>query len=204
MTEKSHESLLRVRRGSTKREALADWVGREILPHEGELRAWLQRRVVARADVEDIVQECYCQLAQLTDVAHIVVPRAYLFTMARHLAERQRRRSRVVRIEPLNEWDDEHCDHDEPSPERIAVARQELGRVQAALETLSERARRIFMMRRVEGMAQKDIARVLGVSEAVVENEASRSLRAVIRLLTEPEQPNDALPQREGAHARSR
>jgi len=129
LTETLRESLLGKGRGATERAAVADWVGREILPHEGELRAWLQRRVVARADVEDIVQECYCQLAQLTDVAHIVLPRAYLFTIARHLAERQRKRARVVRIEPLNEWDDDRCDPEEPSPERIAVARQELGRV---------------------------------------------------------------------------
>ena len=61
----------------------------------------------------------------------------------------------------------------------------ELRRVQAALATLSDRARRIFVLRRVEGMPQKEIARTLGVSEAVVENEASRSLRAILTMLTE-------------------
>lgn len=179
-------------------------MGREILPHERDLRIWLQRRLVAAADVEDIVQECYCRLAQLPDVAQVTLPRAYLFTMARNLALRQRKRARVVRIEAMADTIDEQWASDQPSPDRIAAARQELGRVQAALATLSDRARRIFVMRRVEGLTQKEIARTLGVSEAVVENEASRSLRAVLKLMTQPESEPDMQSPEGAAHARSR
>ena len=60
-------------------------MGREILPHERELRTWLRRRLVAAADVEDVVQECYCRLAQLSDVSHITIPRAYEFKLRRLL-----------------------------------------------------------------------------------------------------------------------
>jgi RNA polymerase sigma-70 factor (ECF subfamily) len=182
---------------------LAEWVGREILPHERDLRLWLQRRLVAVADVEDIVQECYCRLAQLEDVAHVTMPRAYLFTMARNLAQRQRTRARVVRIEALTESSEAEWESDQPSPERFAAARQELERVQAAISTLPERARRIFLMRKVEGLTQKEIATAMGVSEAVVENDASRSLRAILKLMTEPE-PGQTTSSAGGAHARSR
>ena len=178
-------------------------MGREILPHERDLRLWLQRRVVSAADVEDIVQECYCRLAQLPNVSHVTMPRAYLFTMARNLAQRQLKRARVVRIEAMADADDSEWESDLPSPERIAAARQELGRVQTALASLSERARRIFLMRKVEGLSQKEIAQAMGVSEAVVENEASRSLRAVLKLLTEPDIQQTEI--KTGAtHARSR
>ena len=71
------------------------------------------------------------------------------------------------------------------------MARSELGRVQAALATLSDRARSIFVMRRVEGMSQREIAQAMGVSEAVVENDASRSLRAILHLLTDPDVESD-------------
>lgn len=177
-------------------------MGREILPHERDLRRWLRTRVVAADDVEDIVQECYCRLAQLSDVAHITEPRAYLFTMARNLAHRQRRRARVVRIEPI-EGEGREWASDLPLPDRIAAGRQELDRVRAALATLSERARRIFLLRRVDGLSQKEIAAQLGVTETIVENDASRSLRAILRMLTEPAE--DAAPvQEEKAHVRSR
>ena len=177
------------RRGATEREALAEWVGREILPHERDLRVWLRRRMASAADVEDVVQECYCSLSQLTDIRHVQNPRAYLFTIAANLVRRQWRVARVVPIEAA--FDDAVADleSDLPSPERIVTARQELGRVQAAMATLSDRARRIFVLRRIEGMPQKEIARTLGVTEAVVENEASRSLRTILRLLTDSADP---------------
>lgn len=149
------------------------------------------------------MQECYCRLAQLPNVTHVTMPRAYLFTMARNLAQGQLKRARVVRIEAMTDAGDAEWESDLPSPERTAAARQELDRVQAALATLSERARRIFVMRKVEGLSQKEIADTLGVSEAVVENEASRSLRAVLKLLTEPlaERPEVSTGVK---HARSR
>jgi RNA polymerase sigma-70 factor (ECF subfamily) len=141
---------------------------------------------VAAADVEDVVQECYCAIAQLSDVTHISSPRAYLFTIARNLARRQRKLARVVRLDASPEVLDSLNEGDHLSPERIASARQELERVQAAVSTLSERARRIFIMRRMEGLTQKEIARRLGVTETVVENEASRSLRAILKIMVEP------------------
>lgn len=185
--------LGRERGQATEREALAEWVGREILPHERDLRIWLRRRVAGEGDVEDVVQECYCRFAQIADVGQVGNPRAYLFTMAANLVKRQWRHARIVPIEAAIERES-----DMPSPERVVFARQELGRVQAALATLSDRARRIFVLRRIEGLPQKEIARVLGVSEAVVENEASRSLRAILRLLTD-----DAETPRK-THARAR
>ncbi len=59
-------------------------------------------------------------------------------------------------------------------------------------------------MRRVEGLTQKEIAAAMGVSEAVVENDASRSLRAILKLITEPEPERERLSDGGAAHARSR
>lgn len=178
---------------------------REILPHERDLRLWLQRRFVSAGDVEDIVQECYCSLAQLSDVSHIEVPRAYLFATARNLAQRQRKRATVVRLEPLSGIAPEELQSDLPSPERVANARQQVSRLNDALISLSERARRIFILRKVEGLSQKEIAAMLGVSEAVVENDASRSLRTVLKILAEPaSETGTATNPHRASHARSR
>lgn len=170
------------------------------MPHERDLRIWLRRQVVAAADVEDIVQECYCRLAQLRDVSHITAPRAYLFIMARNIVRRQRERARVVRIDPLAATMEAEADF--LTPERVAQARQELGRVQAALATLSDRARSIFIMRRIEGQSQKAIAQALGISETIVENEASRSLRALLQHMTHADADQEQPVATRGAHAR--
>ncbi|WP_448663876.1 RNA polymerase sigma factor [Sphingomonas sp. CJ20] len=182
---------------------MAEWVGREILPHERDLRAWLRSRVMAAEDVEDIVQECYCRFAQLSDVGQIGSPRAYFFTMARNLAHRQRRNARVVRLEPIVEGLQPELESDQPLQDRIAAGRQELERVAAALASLSERAQRIFVMRRVDGLSQKEIAAALNVTETIVENEASRSLRAILRKLTTPAAEQSDSEHKGSAHVRS-
>ncbi|WP_040598927.1 RNA polymerase sigma factor [Sphingomonas elodea] len=188
---------------ATTREELALWVGREILPHERELRTWLRRRVTTASDVDDIVQECYCRLAQLRDVQHIENGRAYLFAMARNMLQQQLKAARVVHLETIAELDAARGS-DELSPERIASARFELRRVQSALETLTERARRIFLLRRLDGLSQKEIAALLDVSETVVENDASRSLRKLLHLLTDPEPAAPGIAQEGRARVRSR
>ncbi|EHN76805.1 RNA polymerase sigma-24 factor, partial [Streptomyces coelicoflavus ZG0656] len=54
---------------------------------------------------------------------------------------------------------------------------------------LPDRCRRIFEMRRILGLSQREIARQLGVSENVVENEAARGLKAILAALAAEEAP---------------
>ncbi|WP_336980465.1 sigma-70 family RNA polymerase sigma factor [Brevundimonas nasdae] len=156
------------------------WLGYEILPHEQDVRAWLRRSLVTSNDVDDVIQESYCRLANLKAVEQIESPRAYFFQTARSVVLEQMRRARIVRIDAVTEIDALRIEWDEPSPERIAGGRKELERVMKIVATLPERSRRIFEMRRVMGLSQKEIARQLGVSENVVENEAARGLKAVL------------------------
>src|SRR3546814_10389750 len=67
-----------------KRAKIMAWVGKEILPHEADVRAWL-RRTLDPEDLEDVIQETYCQIAALKDVGHIRSGRAYFFTAARSI-----------------------------------------------------------------------------------------------------------------------
>ncbi|KHL25462.1 hypothetical protein PK98_01835 [Croceibacterium mercuriale] len=165
------------------RRELTLWIAREILPHEQDIRRWLARTVVSFHDVEDIVQECYARFARLQSVAHIAQPRAYFRVTARNIALRQLRRARIVRIDALTEIDAITLPADEPSPERITGDRLELAHVRALIAALPPRCRRVLEMRRVEGLSQREIAVQLGISENVVENEAARGLRQILRQL---------------------
>ena len=83
---------------------IMEWVGREILPHEGQCRAWL-RRTLDPDDLEDVIQEAYCRIAELADVGHIKNGKAYFFTTARMIVLERLRRARIVRIETIAEID---------------------------------------------------------------------------------------------------
>src|SRR3546814_15941727 len=119
------------------------WVGKEILPHEADVRAWL-RRTLDPEDLEDVIQETYCQIAALKDVGHIRSGRAYFFTAARSIVLMRLRRQRIVSIESVTEIESLNIVGDEPSPERVAGGRRELDRVRRLIEGLPDRCRSIF------------------------------------------------------------
>ncbi len=125
------------------------------------MRAWL-RRTLDPEDLEDVIQETYCQIAGLKDVGHIRSGRAYFFTAARSIVLMRLRRARIVSIESVTEIESLNIVGDEPSPERVAAGRRELERVRRLIEGLPERCRRIFELRKIEGLPQREVAERLG------------------------------------------
>lgn len=169
-----------------KRHRMMAWVGSEILPHEADVRAWL-RRTLDPDDLEDVIQEAYCQISGLEDVGHIGNGRAYFFVTARSIVLMRLRRARVVRIETVTEIDNLSIVGDEPSPERVAVGRLELLRVRGLIARLPDRCRRIFELRKIEGLSQREVARKIGVSEHIVENDVGKGLKLILKALAEGE-----------------
>ncbi|WP_447752603.1 RNA polymerase sigma factor [Sphingopyxis fribergensis] len=173
-----------------KRAQIMAWVGREILPHEADVRAWL-RRTLDPDDLEDVIQETYCQIAGLKDVGHIRSGRAYFFTAARSIVLMRLRRARIVSIESVTEIESLHIVGDEPSPERVAAGRRELDRVRRLIEGLPDRCRRIFELRKIEGLPQREVAERLGVAEHVVENDVIKGLKLILQAIAEGEQAGE-------------
>ncbi len=180
------------------------WLGNDVLPHEAEVRLWLRKSMLARGEVDDVIQEAYCRLAGLEDVRHIGNARAYFFKTARNVVFEQMRRARVVRIETVTEIEALNIAIDEPSPEHIIGARRELARVKRLIDALPDLRRRILRMRKIDGLPQREIARRLGVTENVVENEAVRGLRAILKALAEGEVAMSPSEKIAGEHDRSR
>lgn len=166
------------------RRRIMAWVGSEILPHEAAVRAWL-RRSLDPEDLEDVIQEAYCQIARLDDVSHIRSGRAYLFTTARSVVLMRLRRARVVSIETVTEIDTLSMVESEPSPERIVAGRRELARVRRLIAGLPDRWRKIIELRKIEGLSQREVAEALGVPEHTVENEVRKGLKAILGAIAE-------------------
>lgn len=166
------------------RARLREWVGTHILPHEGDLRAWL-RRTCDAADVEDVVQEAYCQISSLKSFAHIQSGRSYLFTTARNVVLMRLRRARIVRIDAAAELD--AFVSDEPSAERVVMGRRELERVRRLIEALPDRCRKIFELRKIEGLSQRRIAAIMEVPEHTVENDLAKGMKFILRAIAEGE-----------------
>lgn len=156
------------------------WFLRNILPHEQALRSWLARRQPLGLEIDDIIQEAYAILADLETVEDIRFPRAYLFQVVRSVITKHVRRARVVSIRTIDDLADfEHAD-DAPSPEHVAIDRDQLRRVAEAIGAMPERTQEAFVLRRVDGLAQREIAERMAISENTVEKHISRGLRFLI------------------------
>ncbi|WP_307368878.1 RNA polymerase sigma factor [Brevundimonas sp. SORGH_AS_0993] len=160
----------------------ARWLAREILPHERSLRSWLGRRMPA-TDVDDIVQEAYAILVGIASVDHIQSPKNYLFQTARSLVLQRARRERVVRFEALGPSDFEAVS-DSASPEDVSLLRDELRRADRLLAAMPCRVREAFMLRRVEALSQREIARRMQVSENTVEKHIGKALKIIMQAVS--------------------
>jgi RNA polymerase sigma factor (sigma-70 family) len=185
------------------RKDIIAWVGSHIVPHEAAVRAWLKRWMGRDQDVDDVVQETYCRLAAMDDVTHVGNGRAYLFQTARNIVLEQARRSKIVRIDNLTDAGASSIVDEAPSVDRVVSGARELQRVERLIEGLPEKCRKVFILRRVHGVTQREIARMLGVSEAAVEKQASRGLRMIMSQL-ERDELSDNLQGEIGGRSRDR
>ena len=160
--------------------ALDDWFVREILVHERALAQYLRRCRVDRDEQHDLRQEVYARVYEAAADTPPANPEAFLFTTARNLIADRVRRSRVVSIEPMGDFDASFvCLVDECSPERWAGTRQVLRRLADILGRLPRRCREVMWLRRVEDLSQKEVARRLGISERTVEKHLAKAIRLV-------------------------
>ncbi|WP_313643738.1 RNA polymerase sigma factor [Stenotrophomonas sp.] len=186
----------------------AGWLAEHVLPCEPGLRDWLRRRLSLRQDVDDVVQETYAILAAMADVSHIQQPRAYVYSVAHSVVLQQLRRAQVVSIEAVAEIDRVAIVGDEVSPERLASSRQELARIGALIDGLPEKCREAFVLRRVEGYSQREIAQRMQISENTVEKHICKGIRVLMDSMKRDDtamQDDKERPAAQGArHARRR
>ncbi|MDP2696731.1 RNA polymerase sigma factor [Thalassospira sp.] len=144
-----------------------------------QLVRFLTRKMGGDGDcASDIAQDTYVRLATSSqNTGDIDNPRAYVYRVAGNIAiDWMRREGRISG--PLTGYapDENICDP-KPSPETLALDREQIALLDQALNQLPENARRALLMFRVEGLSYAVIAARLGVSESMVAKYMSRALR---------------------------
>ena len=163
------------------RKDIIAWVGSHVLPHEAAVRAWLRRWTGRDQDIDDVIQEAYCRLAAMEDVTHIGNGRAYLFQTTRNIVFEQVRRSKIVRIHNVTDMSALSIIDEAPPMDRVVSGARELQRVEKLIEGLPAKCRRVFILKRIHGVSQREIARMLGVTQAAVEKQAARALKLIVK-----------------------
>lgn len=132
---------------------------------------------------EDLRHDIYIRVLEFAETQRPSAPKAFLFTTARNLLIDRARRDRIVAIDLVEDLDVLNVLVDTVSPERQISGRQQIQRLSRILERMPEKSRKVFQMRRIEGLPQREVAISLGLSEAAVEKHVHRGLRLLSNAL---------------------
>jgi RNA polymerase sigma-70 factor (ECF subfamily) len=146
--------------------------------HEGQLKSYIRGSFPAiRGEVEDVVQESYLRVWRSCASQPIRSAKAFLFSVARHIALDLMRRTRSSPLTPIGNLQELPDIYEGLDGAEVASLNEKMDILADALATLPPRCREIAILRKLKGVSQKDIAERLGISEKTVEEQAWRGVK---------------------------
>lgn len=152
------------------------------------------KRFVARyilrtgKEIDDILQESFLRAYEAEKKRKIEEPKAFLFRVTKNLilSDFEKHSAKVTDyLEDLTETQIDEKAGQTQSLEDSVTAQRALGQFCEVVASLPTQCRRVFVMKRVYGYSQKEIARELGIAESTVEKHLIKGMRDCRRLLTE-------------------
>jgi RNA polymerase sigma-70 factor (ECF subfamily) len=152
-------------------------------------RAQLARavsRIVPPQDIEDIVQTTYVRACQYRAREEVNEPRALMLSIARNLALDHVKRAEH-RLTRQFDSDDElelalSSQATDQAYETVA-SNEEFGHFCNAVRQLPLQCRRVFVLKKVYGHSQREIAQQLGIAESTVEKHIATGMHYCMRYI---------------------
>lgn len=145
-------------------------------------------RIVPPHEIEDIVQETYVRVCQYHAKAEISEPKALMVSVARNLALDHVKRSEhrlTSQFESEAELESLLASQATDQSFETVASNEEFGRFCEALRELPVQCRRVFVLKKVYGCSQREIARELDIAESTVEKHIATGMHHCIRYLNE-------------------
>ncbi|TRY14749.1 RNA polymerase sigma factor [Shewanella hanedai] len=136
-------------------------------------------RIVPPHEIEDIVQETYVRLCQVENKENINSAKSFMFKMARNLALDHQKRANVRLVDSVDDWHEFEkalCDRRDEVYDN-AITSLEFDHFCEAVRLLPLQCRKVFVLKKVYGYSQREIASELGLSESTVEKHISQGIK---------------------------
>jgi RNA polymerase sigma-70 factor (ECF subfamily) len=143
---------------------------RTVLPYLDSafnLARWLLRN---SADAEDAAQEAMLRAFRFFPGFHGGDARAWLLQIVRNTCY-----DRLARVKEMTEFDEDLHGTPSPTPEALAIARDDRERLAQALASLPPRYREVIVLRELEGCSYKEIAAITSIPIGTVMSTLSRA-----------------------------
>ena len=140
----------------------------------------LVARIVPPHEIEDIVQETYVRICQIENKENISSPKSFMYKTARNLAldyQKQANIRLVDGIEDMETLDYVLADHYKDEMYENALTNGEFAHFCEAVRQLPQQCRKVFVLKKVYGYSQREIATQLSISESTVEKHISAGMK---------------------------
>jgi RNA polymerase sigma-70 factor (ECF subfamily) len=157
-------------------------------------------RIVPPKEIEDIVQETYVRMCQMDKREPVEQQKSFLMKTARNLAfdHLKKAETRLADgVETELDFDNEALIHDEVF-ESIA-SKEEFAHFCEAVRQLPVQCRRVFVLKKVYGYTQKEIAKEMNLSESTVEKHIAVGFKRCASHMLGISQSNVSIRQPESA-----
>jgi RNA polymerase sigma-70 factor (ECF subfamily) len=163
--------------------AQTHWFEQEVHVHEGSLRSYLRGVFPSVHDVEDVVQESFLRVWRARSERSISYAKTFLFQVARHLAIDLIRHERRSPIIPVTDFEASAVMESGLNAAEQTSTNQEVALLLEAIDSLPARCREIVILRKLQGVSQKEIATRLSLSEQTVQVQVARGVKRCEKFL---------------------
>lgn len=188
--------------GKNKNTSVLSSIYDTFIGSESALKRYLGRFVYRQEDIDDMVQETFLRAYKATDARHIEYPKAYLFRVAKSVAVRELSRKVDQVTDYLEEAKVEEADH-QATLEQEIEADQKVDLYCDAIAELPPQCRRVFLMRKYQGMSHKAIAKELDISVGAVEKQVTLGIKRCMAYMERMEElpaTTNSRPGNQGEH----
>jgi len=147
------------------------------------------RYVWQRQEAQDLVQEAFLQLWQRRATIEAATVEGWLWTSVLNLSRKRRRWQALRQFLQLDEGEPLHSA--EPAPDVSLQDAQHAQQLRRAIDSLSDKLRRVLLLTEFSGLPQHAVAQLLGIPAGTVASRrhlALQSLRAAFIRDTTPRQ----------------
>lgn len=140
----------------------------------------LVARIVPPHEIEDIVQETYVRICQIENKENISSPKSFMYKTARNLAldyQKQANIRLVDGIEDMEALEQVLSNHSKDEMYENALIDSEFAHLCEAVRQLPQQCRKVFVLKKVYGYSQREIAAQLNLSESTVEKHISAGMK---------------------------
>lgn len=145
--------------------------------NRAELHGFLLKRLRNLEDTEDMLQEIFIRAEKYDGEIEIINVNSFVYRIANNLAiDKLRQKKRMMKYHSEKEMNSEEVPSRHPSADQQVYDRSRLQFLQEALNILSEKQKKCFILSRCDNLTYKEIGEKVGLSESMVKKHVAKAL----------------------------